>query len=105
MRVVLGRTDALGHRDDPGRRPIEVSDAAFDDDTYFSAAFAKPDNSDLVLGGAQFGGLVWGEGEALGLRKGDPELKAKFDEAIAAALADGTVKKLSEKWFKVNVAP
>jgi len=80
-------------------------DAAFDDDTYFSAAFAKPDNADLALGGPQFGGLVWGEGEALGLRKGDPELKAKFDEAITAALADGTVKKLSEKWFKVNVAP
>jgi len=80
-------------------------DAAFDDDTYFLAAFAKPDNADLALSGAQFGGQVWGAGEALGMRKTDPELKAKFDEAITAALADGTVKKLAEKWFKVNVAP
>ena len=80
-------------------------DAAFDDNTYFTAAFAKPDNADLALAGPQFGGQVWGAGEALGLRKTDPELKAKFDEAITAALADGTVKKLSEKWFKVNVAP
>jgi octopine/nopaline transport system substrate-binding protein len=28
-----------------------------------------------------------------------------FDNAIAAAIADGTVKKLAEKWFKVDVTP
>ena len=28
-----------------------------------------------------------------------------MDEAIKAALADGTVKKLSEKWFKTDVTP
>ena len=48
---------------------------------------------------------VWGEGEGLGVRKSDPELKALFDEAIKAAVADGTVKKLSEKWLKVDVTP
>lgn len=80
-------------------------DAAFDDVTYFSAAFAKADNADLAMSGAEFGGLAWGEGEALGLRKGDTDLKAKFDTAIAAALADGTIAKISQKWFKTNVAP
>ncbi len=80
-------------------------DAAFDDDTYFTSAFAKPDNKDLALTGPQFAGQIWGAGEALGLRKSDPELKAMFDKAIAAALADGTVKTLSLKWFKTDVAP
>ena len=29
----------------------------------------------------------------------------KFDTAITEALADGTVKKLSIKWFKTDVTP
>lgn len=80
-------------------------DAAFDDATYFTSAFAKPENADLAMTGPEIGGTVWGEGEALGLRKDDTELKAKFDEAIKAALADGTVKKLALKWFKLDVSP
>ena len=80
-------------------------DAAFDDATYFTSAFAKPDNADLALSGPEFGGQIWGAGEALGLRKADTDLKAKFDEAITAALADGTVKKLALKWFKLDISP
>lgn len=80
-------------------------DVVFDDATYFMSAFAKPDNKNLAFTGPKIVGPIWGEGEALGLRKTDADLKAKFDVAIKAALADGTVKKLSEKWFKLNVAP
>ncbi len=80
-------------------------DVAFDDSTYFTSAFAKPDNSELGFAGPQITGPVWGEGEAAGFRKGDGDLKAMFDGAIAAALADGTVKMLSMKWFKLDVAP
>ena len=35
----------------------------------------------------------------------DADLTAKFDTALAAAIADGTVKKLSEQWFKVDLTP
>lgn len=80
-------------------------DVAFDDATYFTSAFSKPDNSNLGFTGPKIGGPIWGAGEALGLRLEDKDLKAKFDVAIKAALADGTVKKLSMKWFKMNVAP
>jgi octopine/nopaline transport system substrate-binding protein len=80
-------------------------DAAFDDATYFTSAFAKPDNADLTFSGPEFGGLIWGPGEGLGIRKTDADLTAKFDAAIAAALADGTIKKLSLKWFKLDVSP
>ncbi|MGK8287083.1 transporter substrate-binding domain-containing protein [Pseudomonas putida] len=41
----------------------------------------------------------------MGFRKGDADLKAKFDEALKQAISDGTVKNLSEKWFKVDLTP
>jgi octopine/nopaline transport system substrate-binding protein len=80
-------------------------DAGFDDATYFGGALASPDNASLGTTGPEIAGPIWGEGEGLGLRQGDPELKALFDDAIAAAIADGTVKKLSEKWLKIDVTP
>ncbi|SCK15699.1 transporter substrate-binding domain-containing protein [Vogesella sp. LIG4] len=80
-------------------------DVAFDDATYFVSAFARPDNKTLAFTGPKIGGPIWGVGEALGFRQADTDLKARFDVAIKAALADGTVKKLSEKWFKLNIAP
>jgi octopine/nopaline transport system substrate-binding protein len=51
------------------------------------------------------GGGIWGPGQGVGLRKADTQLKAMFDDAIKAALADGTVKTLSMKWFKIDVEP
>ncbi|KGT89502.1 ABC transporter substrate-binding protein [Erwinia typographi] len=83
----------------------ERIDAVFDDVTFANSILSKPENKDLQLAGTQLGGPIWGEGEALGIRKSDGDLKAKLDEAIKAALADGTVKKLSEKWFKTDVTP
>ncbi|CAX58952.1 transporter substrate-binding domain-containing protein [Erwinia billingiae] len=83
----------------------ERIDAVFDDVTFATSILSKPENKDLQLGGTQLGGPIWGEGEALGIRKSDNDLKAKLDEAIKAALADGTVKKLSQKWFKTDVTP
>lgn len=78
-------------------------DAAFDDVTLINAILEKPDNKGLAYTGPKIGGMVFGEGEALGFRKADGDLKAKFDVAIKAALADGTVKKLSLKWFKTDL--
>ncbi|WP_420834766.1 transporter substrate-binding domain-containing protein [Erwinia piriflorinigrans] len=83
----------------------ERIDAVFDDVTFANSMLNKPENNNLQFGGPQLGGPIWGEGEALGIRKSDADLKARLDEAIKAALADGTVKRLSEKWFKTNVTP
>ncbi len=58
-----------------------------------------------MIAGPEIGGTIWGKGEGFGLRKEDTELKALFDKAIAEAIADGTVKTLSEKWFKIDVTP
>lgn len=46
----------------------------------------------------------FGRGQAIALKKGRDDLKKKIDEAVTAMLADGTVVKLSEKWFKYDVA-
>lgn len=80
-------------------------DAGFDDATYFGYALKSPGDASLAFAGPLVGGAVWGPGEGLGLRKDESALAGKFDTAIDAALADGTVKKLSMKWFGVNVAP
>ncbi|QKJ86508.1 Histidine ABC transporter substrate-binding protein [Paramixta manurensis] len=83
----------------------ERIDAVFDDVTFAQSILSKPENKDLNFSGPKLGGPIWGEGEAMGVRPADNDLKAKLDQAIKAALADGTVKKLSEKWFKTDVTP
>lgn len=79
-------------------------DLGFDDAVYFNNAFASA-NDTLAFTGPEIVGPIWGEGEGLGVRKSDPELRDKLSEAIKSALADGTVKELSMKWFKVDVSP
>ena len=92
-----------------GEHDLDVTggriDVAFDDDTYFTSAFSKPGNDQMTLVGPQIAGPVWGEGIGPGFRKADTDLRDMFDKAIAAAIADGTVKKLSMKWFKLDVTP
>jgi octopine/nopaline transport system substrate-binding protein len=80
-------------------------DASFDDVTYYVANTTTKETASIVMAGPKIGGSIWGPGEGLAFRKQDNDLKTKFDTAVNAALADGTVKKLSEKWFKTNVAP
>ena len=81
-------------------------DASFAEDSYFLATLAKPDAKDLTLAGAAFrGGDVLGQGTGVGIRKNEPELKAMLDKAIAAEVADGSLKKLQDKWFKLDMMP
>jgi octopine/nopaline transport system substrate-binding protein len=80
-------------------------DVVFDDVTFLNSLMAKDENKNLAYTGPEIKGPIFGEGEALGFRKQDADLKARFDAALKDALADGTVKKLSEKWFKVDLTP
>lgn len=72
---------------------------------YLTTASQKPGNEDMTTAGPRFQGGFLGRGSSVGLRKTDPELKAMFNDAIAAAKADGTIKTLSEKWFGFDVTP
>ncbi len=70
---------------------------------YLSTAAAKKGNEDMVIVGPRFQGGILGRGSSVGLRKGDTELKAKLDAAIKAANEDGTIKRLSDKYFGYDV--
>jgi octopine/nopaline transport system substrate-binding protein len=78
-------------------------DLAFDSAPALAVALDKPDSKKLEIVGPEF---VWSHGGAgIGLRKSDADLTAAFNQALDAAFADGSVKKYSIKWFKVDTTP
>jgi octopine/nopaline transport system substrate-binding protein len=80
-------------------------DAVFAGAAQIIGTLQKPDFKDYTVVGPKLTGGVLGAGIAAGLRKEDADLKKSFDEAIQAAIKDGTVKTLSEKWFKTDITP
>lgn len=80
-------------------------DAIFAAHSALTATFNNPDFRDYQIAGAGFFGGVLGRGVAVGLRKADDDLRTMFDQAIAAAVADGTTRRLSEKWFGIDMTP
>jgi octopine/nopaline transport system substrate-binding protein len=80
-------------------------DAVLADSTNIIGTLDKPEFKDYTMVGPSITGGLLGAGVGVGLRKGDTELKKSFDEAIQAAIKDGTIKKLSEKWFKIDTTP
>ena len=80
-------------------------DALFAQQTALAATLARPEFADYTLAGPGFVGGVFGFGTGAGLRKGDTKLKEMLNEAIDGAIADGTIKRISEKWVKTDVTP
>jgi octopine/nopaline transport system substrate-binding protein len=80
-------------------------DALFAQSTALAATLDKPEFSSFTLAGPGFLKGVFGRGTGAGIRKKDTVLVGMFNEAIGAAIADGTVKKLSLKWLKADVTP
>ena len=80
-------------------------DAVIASMAYLTTAAKKPGAQDMVTVGPRFQGGMLGRGSSIGLRKSDVELKDKFNDAIKAAQADGTIKRLSDKWFGFDVTP
>ncbi len=80
-------------------------DVVFDDHGYLTGVLGQSEGGGLALVGPRINGPIWGEGEAFGIRKGDTELKAMLDEGIASMIEDGTINRLSQKWFKHDFTP
>jgi octopine/nopaline transport system substrate-binding protein len=80
-------------------------DAVLADSTAIIGTLDKPEFKDYTMAGPSITGGILGAGVGVGMRKGEPELKKSFEDAIQAAVKDGTVKKLSEKWFKIDLTP
>ena len=64
-----------------------------------------PDRAELQRIGPWLANGVFGPGAGIGLRKTDPELKAKIDEAVKAAMADGTIERLYLKYYHFYTPP
>lgn len=80
-------------------------DALFAQSTALAATLSKPEFSAYTLAGPEFLGGVFGRGTGAGMRKTDTTLLAMFNEAIGAAIADGTIKTMTVKWLKADVTP
>ncbi|MFC7066965.1 transporter substrate-binding domain-containing protein [Brucella rhizosphaerae] len=72
---------------------------------FLNASENMPEYKSLVMTGPYFKGGILGRGVGVGIRKNDPKLREKFDDAIAAAKTDGTITRLSMKWFGFDVTP
>jgi len=80
-------------------------DAVLDDETAIASMLGKDDAKDFTEFGPRLTGGDFGVGVGMGIRKSDADLTAKFDKAIKAAFADGSIKKYSLKWFKIDTTP
>jgi octopine/nopaline transport system substrate-binding protein len=80
-------------------------DAIYAAHSSIAATIEKPEFKDMQIAGAGLGGDILGAGVAVGMRKADTELKKMFDDAINAAIKDGTIEKLTTKWFKIKMIP
>lgn len=72
--------------------------------TVLSDALKRKDASIAQLAGPTLVGSPFNS-VAIGLRKEDAALKSQLDAGIKSLRDDGTIKKLSEKWFGVDLSP
>jgi octopine/nopaline transport system substrate-binding protein len=80
-------------------------DSIFAQRTTLAATLSKPDFANYTVAGPGFVKGVFGKGTGVGIRKKDTELVAMFNDAIASAIADGTIKKMSLEVMKSDVTP
>ncbi|WP_421847268.1 transporter substrate-binding domain-containing protein [Marinomonas sp.] len=80
-------------------------DAIYGQRTALAATLKNDGFQDFVIAGPGFYEGLFGRGVGAGVRKGDDELREKLNKAIQSAIADGTIKQLSEKWVGVDVTP
>ncbi|GAB1362171.1 transporter substrate-binding domain-containing protein [Rhodobacter sp.] len=80
-------------------------DAVEADSIALDAFLASPAGAGCceVMGKVAEDVAVLGSGIAVGLRKGDVELKEKFNKAINEVLADGTYDKITTKYFTSSI--
>lgn len=71
------------------------ADAVFADKDFL-VPYVADSNGELTFVGDD---IRLDEGIGMGLRQSDTELKARFDEAIAAMKADGSLNELITRWF------
>lgn len=80
-------------------------DAGFDGIAFLGGLSGTAEGEKLTFIGPRFDEGIFGIGSGIAVRKHTPELRDKLNVALKAAIADGTLSKLSLKWFKLDIAP
>jgi ABC-type amino acid transport substrate-binding protein len=81
-------------------------DLVFADSVPLQDFLDSPDGANFgPLGEPVYDPTILGSGAGIGLRKDDAELKAKFDEALAAIIASGEYQTINDKYMKVSILP
>lgn len=80
-------------------------DGGLADFSVWKAFLESKDGASAQLYGPRISGGLFGPGVDIGLRKEDTALATKFNDAIKATIADGTLKTISLKWFGADVVP
>ena len=75
-------------------------DAVLADKVALNDWLKKPDAKCCAIAGPD---LTYGGGVGIGLRKEDQDLKSQFNKAIKEILADGTYKKINDKYFTFSI--
>lgn len=78
-------------------------DAVIGDSLAFSDFLNSDVGKDFEIKAYLKDEAIFGKGVGVGLRKGDDELKAKFNEAIAKVRADGTYDAIAKKYFDFDI--
>jgi arginine/ornithine transport system substrate-binding protein len=73
--------------------------------SIYGTLISKPEGKDYHFVGPQLTDPKWfGEGVGIAVRLGDEELNRKIDAAVDQMYADGTFKKINDKYFPFNLA-
>ncbi|OAJ53244.1 ABC transporter substrate-binding protein [Paraburkholderia ginsengiterrae] len=80
-------------------------DAAFQASIEASDGFLKkPEGKDFEFAGSSIDDpKYFGQGDGLGLRKQDVELRDAFNQALATILANGTYARINKKYFDFDI--
>jgi octopine/nopaline transport system substrate-binding protein len=109
IKAYFGDTVTVRAYKSSGERDLDLKagriDAGFDSGVYGTTTLARPGNEDLQMTGPLMKGAMLATEVALGMRKGETDLKEKFDAAIKSAAEAGVIRRLSQKWSKLDLTP
>lgn len=81
-------------------------DLVFADSVVLTDFLATKDGAGFAMVGEPVDNPQYlGEGAGIGIRKGDDELKQKFNDALAAIIASGEYKTINDKYVPVSILP
>ncbi|MBP0583338.1 transporter substrate-binding domain-containing protein [Labrys sp. LIt4] len=83
----------------------ERIDGGLGDYLVWKQFLETPEGKAVDFFGPQLSGGTWGPGVGIGLRKEDADLAQAFNKAIEASAKDGSLGRISLKWFGVDISP